>query len=473
MGAARAVARARTWAQSPPKAGSARAKNAQRSLACHANGDSPSGDIGMAAASDIIGRPVQPSVATLAASDASPLSGGGAHAPAMAQARAHSARESAAGSFPRVGQACAAVSSRRPWFAPMPYPDAQKANPNPMTAMNGTASRHAWGFDAGESTALTLAGLGANGYLGGSDGLVWAGSCRGGAHGARTDGKWYAPASRMLQLRRGSFYRSLARGSCVAAIALGGCGSRTDLGTASPSESCSHQGAPGSTITDFYLLVDRSTSMNCPLGLAGEMCGLPGGPDPPIDPTPPDRWTNVVDAIDGFLSTQTNATTSLGLGFFPPEVTGATGPCETATYTDALVPIEALPGVAPAIESALRMQVPAGGTPTVPALQGSLEYARRRMIANPARDVSVVLMTDGIPNFCASDVPGTVIAARSGVAGTPPVRTFVVGIGPALEALNEVAMAGGTRVAHLVDTRGDWVAELTAVLDSISNSCGP
>ncbi len=155
--------------------------------------------------------------------------------------------------------------------------------------------------------------------------------------------------------------------------------------------------------------------MNCPLGLAGEMCGLPGGPDPPIDPTPPDRWTNVVDAIDGFLSTQTNATTSLGL----------------------------------------------------------VEYARRRMIANPARDVSVVLMTDGIPNFCASDVPGTVIAARSGVAGTPPVRTFVVGIGPALEALNEVAMAGGTRVAHLVDTRGDWVAELMAVLDSISNSCGP
>jgi hypothetical protein len=262
----------------------------------------------------------------------------------------------------------------------------------------------------------------------------------------------------------------------IALIAWGastccGCGSRSDLSVGVEPELCGPSLGRDGAVVEFYLVVDRSTSMNCPIGAGGENCGLPGGPDPPIVPNPPDRWSAVAAALRDFVS-KASSGVGIGIKFFPPEIIDFTGPCDPATYERPDVEIGPRASVSASIESALLAESPAGGTPTVPALRGAIAHARRRMTDDPARDASVLLLTDGIPNDCDSDTPTTVKAAKEGLTGVPLVRTYVVGVGPRLDALNEVAVAGGTAHAFLLATGADLSKEVTDALESISSCAG-
>ena len=66
------------------------------------------------------------------------------------------------------------------------------------------------------------------------------------------------------------------------------------------------------------------------------------------------------------------------------------------------------------------------------------------MVADPTRQVLVVLATDGDPDVCSSDVAGVAAVAADGVSGQPQVLTAVIGIENAdAAALAAMAAAGG------------------------------
>jgi hypothetical protein len=77
-------------------------------------------------------------------------------------------------------------------------------------------------------------------------------------------------------------------------------------------------------------------------------------------------------------------------------------------------------------------------------------------------------VTDGVPNQCSSTIPATATIARNYATGSPPVRTYVLGIGPSTANLNMLAQAGGTAPAHLIESGGE--AELVAAFNAIRDN---
>ena len=69
--------------------------------------------------------------------------------------------------------------------------------------------------------------------------------------------------------------------------------------------------------------------------------------------------------------------------------------CEAMEYAWAEVPIQQLPGVASSIISSLSMHGRGTNTPTLPALQGAVDYAEAWQIARPDHVTVVAFATDG------------------------------------------------------------------------------
>ena len=98
--------------------------------------------------------------------------------------------------------------------------------------------------------------------------------------------------------------------------------------------------------------------------------------------------------------------------------------CNSATYATPAVPMTALSN-APAFSQALDDASPGGGTPTKPALEGAIAYAKKvQTTLSAGEKVAIVLATDGEPNDCNS-TPENVAAAAATVAATIP--TYVIG----------------------------------------------
>jgi hypothetical protein len=128
--------------------------------------------------------------------------------------------------------------------------------------------------------------------------------------------------------------------------------------------------------------------------------------------------------------------------------------CAVADYQRPTVPIGILPQAAGGIAAALDAQTPFGGTPTLPALQGALEHAKFWATSNPGHKVVVVLATDGKPTECSSTVQNVAQVAAAAANGSPRINTFVIGVGPQLQDLNQIAAAGGTGQAFIVNGGG-------------------
>lgn len=125
--------------------------------------------------------------------------------------------------------------------------------------------------------------------------------------------------------------------------------------------------------------------------------------------------------------------------------------CEADDYAWAEVPIQPLPGVAPLIVSAIGSHNPGTNTPTMPALDGAIRYAKAWREAHPAHVTVVAFATDGGPGTCDTDLEHIYDVAEAGFLGTPGIQTFVIGVGPNLAALDGIAAAGGTGTAFHVD----------------------
>jgi hypothetical protein len=150
-------------------------------------------------------------------------------------------------------------------------------------------------------------------------------------------------------------------------------------------------------------------------------------------------------ALSNFVSSPAAAGLSVGLGFFPNTDYGS---CDVAQYAKPAVPIDVLPGVAPAFLAAINGTSPGGATPTLPAMQGAIQYAKQREMML-GRRTAIALATDGLPNECNSSVQSVADAAT--MAAADGIFTFVIGVGSNMASFSTIALAGGTKTAYAVE----------------------
>ncbi len=268
---------------------------------------------------------------------------------------------------------------------------------------------------------------------------------------------------------------------------------------------------------DLLFAVDKSTSMMEPIRNSGGT-----------------QWDLVREALIRFVRDPRSAELGAGLQFFPlvpkdlvictgdadcapetcdPPAAGCSGsgrPCPTVgqpcnpalpgdvciavprvcrargfarcddRYDDPAVPVAVLPGGAEPIATRLIFTRPEGMTPIEPAVRGGLAHLRARL-ATPAgsgRKAALVLVTDGFPFGCSMSVPEIAGIAAAEFQGSPSIPTFVIGVfdlagGQAQLTFDELARAGGTGQAIILEPNADLSAKFLAALETIRGAVLP
>jgi hypothetical protein len=221
-------------------------------------------------------------------------------------------------------------------------------------------------------------------------------------------------------------------------------------------------------------MLDQSGSMNDPV--------MGGGT----------KWTAVTGAMKAFFSDPANAAVGVGIQFFglPKSCTknsdcggnktcqagkcsggGMTDSCVAADYTTPAIEIAPLSAAqAAALSTSIGMHMPSTSTPTSAALQGLVDHTKAWETANPTHVTLAILVTDGDPTECDTNLANIDAIAATALAGAPSVKTFVIGVGASLANLNGIAAAGGTQQAFLVDTNANVVAQFEAALKALQGS---
>ncbi|MBN1610727.1 MAG: VWA domain-containing protein [Polyangiaceae bacterium] len=219
---------------------------------------------------------------------------------------------------------------------------------------------------------------------------------------------------------------------------------------------------------DLVIMMDRSVS------LAEEV--------PELGMT---RWEGMVQAMETFVNNPDvlNKDVRASLQFFNQsgghvEQTD----CDVARYLTPRVPMGSLADNGQDIVDAMAETKPAGQTPTAPALQGALMYARQwNAQGGGGRATAVLLVSDGLPTRCQDPISVEEVADLAEAYANPPlpddggdlppaIPTFVVGLGPATNNLNSIAMGGGTDEAYAIDLDADAADAFAEVLSKITNA---
>jgi hypothetical protein len=169
------------------------------------------------------------------------------------------------------------------------------------------------------------------------------------------------------------------------------------------------------------------------------------------------RWNPVTAALNAFYADSASAGLMASLNLFPKNKNLTMGvadsnlppDCQPADYVDPVTPPRMLPDTT-TFAAAIDAVTPPNeyGTPTLPALQGTIQYAESLLAEDPARKVAVVLVTDGEPHQCDGNNVENIAAAAAAVADTIP--TYVIGVGESLQSLHAIAVGGGTEQAFIV-----------------------
>jgi len=187
---------------------------------------------------------------------------------------------------------------------------------------------------------------------------------------------------------------------------------------------------------------------------SGSMGDQTTGFDPSV------KWNPVNTGMKSFFSDPYSATVRASLQFFPMNDDTIQTTC-SFDYSNPDVALSVAND--PKFDSTLDATKPSGGTPTLPALQGAIKYAQTIAAQRPDEKTAVVLVTDGEPGFydatqkafvpgCPNnDIAHVSAAAAAAKAANPSIPTYVIGVGPSLDKLNQVAAAGGTNAAIMVD----------------------
>jgi hypothetical protein len=237
-------------------------------------------------------------------------------------------------------------------------------------------------------------------------------------------------------------------------------GSSSDL---DPSAACVTSSATGEPIpVDLYFMVDITGSMNCP---------VPDDPAKPCDTDPgapyasTTRWTMESAALKSFVSSRANAGLGVGMDFFPR----GKDYCSASSYQTPTVEIAALPGSSAQLTSSIGAQKPAGMTPTFASLTAATQHATAWAKAHKGHRVAVVYATDGYPKGCDSNntISSAAKVAQAALNASPSIQTYVLGVGSNLSSLDQIASAGGTDHAYLIDTGEDATQQFAAALGTI------
>jgi hypothetical protein len=224
---------------------------------------------------------------------------------------------------------------------------------------------------------------------------------------------------------------------------------------------------------DIYLMFDMSGSMVSCI-------------DPPRDESAcPDadstatRINAIREATRQFLEDPASAGISVGLGFFghmPVNSSAESTSCDPADYATPEVTMGMLPGHAEDVVSALEAVSPTGETPTGAAIRGACEYTHGWQDDHPIHKVVQLFITDGNPEAPVTcDILGgtccptldDAVSAASDCLDDSGIETYVLGIGPFLDNLDQVAAAGGTERAYLVSSEEDAAEQVLAALNAI------
>lgn len=218
----------------------------------------------------------------------------------------------------------------------------------------------------------------------------------------------------------------------------------------------------GETIPlDIYIMFDQSGSMLTP-----DQGGVT-------------RIDAVRKAVGEFLTDPASTGLSVGIGYFGYEPIGQTT-CSPADYEKADVPVGLLPDNAQAIIDSLAKRQPTGETPSGAAIRGACTYGSQWKKDHPGREVVLLMVTDGKPEApvtcgnsgtgpCCPTLPDAVKAASDCRTGDPGLKTFVLGVGPLLDNLGQIAVAGGTDHAYLV-SGGDVSQQVVDALNKIRSA---
>ncbi|MBN4050387.1 hypothetical protein JYT28_01395, partial [Desulfobulbus sp. AH-315-M07] len=150
--------------------------------------------------------------------------------------------------------------------------------------------------------------------------------------------------------------------------------------------------------------------------------------------------------------------------------------CPVGLYSTPAVGIAELPAAAAAFQASLASVSPAplpyGLTPTGPALQGTLDYAKQWVLANPTHTAIAVIVTDGVPTLCAPSGTSAVAAIASvGFFESPSIQTFAIGVFAPDETqgpINVQAIAdAGNGQAFFVDPNADVKQQFLDALNAI------
>jgi len=214
-------------------------------------------------------------------------------------------------------------------------------------------------------------------------------------------------------------------GECQGLTVADGCASEVYAGEAVP--------------LDLYLMFDQSGSMATVVDEATQLT----------------RMDIVRQAVRAFVEDDDTVGVGLGIGYFGHQPLGETS-CDVANYRDADVTIQAVPGVSDELLASLDARQPTGETPTGSAITGACAYVEEYRAASPGRYPAILLVTDGEPKaplseaVCAPTLDEATAAAAKCLEDSG-ISTYVLGVGPSLNNLDQIAAAGGTETAYLAD----------------------
>jgi hypothetical protein len=169
------------------------------------------------------------------------------------------------------------------------------------------------------------------------------------------------------------------------------------------------------------------------------------------------KWDPVTSALNAFYADPDSAGITASLSLFPQNLNKTMGAadqskpadCNKSAYDKPEVPPRALPDAKTFAAAIATLDPPNEfGTPTFPALSGTIDYAETLLKEDASRKVAIVMVTDGEPYGCDGNTIDATAAAAKKVAARIP--TYVIGVGDQLDSLNAIAKGGGTDKAFIV-----------------------
>jgi hypothetical protein len=172
-----------------------------------------------------------------------------------------------------------------------------------------------------------------------------------------------------------------------------------------------------------------------------------------------EKWDPVTQALNAFFADAESAGIMASLSLFPLNKNKTQSAadedlkpdCSADAYVTPVVVPTALPNDKAFADAIAAIDPPNEyGTPTFPALSGTIEYAKSVLAQDSTRKVAIVMVTDGEPFACQGNNVANTAAAAAAVADQIP--TYVIGVGKSLTSLNDIAVGGGTEKAFIVSS---------------------